>query len=99
MRIKALTAVLALGLTACGGGDSSDEAPPASTPAAAPAPAAAGVEFGMPDWMQVDNAARTVTIHLVAGLTDDNNRWELQWVLWRDRWYHRSRRLYSDNHS
>lgn len=75
MRIRALTAAFSLGLTGCGGGDSSDEAPTASTPAAAPAPAAAPEEFGMPDWMQVDNAARTVTIHLVAGLTDDNNRW------------------------
>ncbi len=77
MRIKALTAVLALicGLAACGGGDSSDEAPPASAPGAGTAPAAAPEEFRMPDWMQVDNVLRTVSIQLVAGLTDDNNRW------------------------
>ncbi len=29
----------------------------------------------MPDWMAVDNAARTVTIELIAGLTEENNRW------------------------
>ncbi len=75
MRIKALTAALVLifGLAACGGGDSSDEAPPTS--GVEPAPAATPEEFRMPDWMQVDNVGRTVNIHLVVGLTDDNNRW------------------------
>ena len=68
MRTKAWTATLVLGLTACGGGDSSNEGP-SSTPAETP-PA-----ISMPSWMQVDNTARTVAIQLVAGDTEDNNRW------------------------
>ena len=73
MRVQILAVALAAALTACGGGDTSDQAPPSSTPSAAPA--APAMEFGMPDWMQVDNAARAVSIQLVAGLTDDNNWW------------------------
>ena len=74
-----LAALVALSLVACGGGDAgSDTAEaPAAAPAAAPgggeAPAAG--DLSMPDWMTVDEAAQTVTIELVAGLTADNNRW------------------------
>ncbi len=45
---------------------------PATAPATAPAPAAAPA---MADWVTVDQSARTVTINLVAGQTDANNRW------------------------
>ncbi len=77
MRIKAFIAGLAVVLVACGGGDTPEQAPASSEPAAAPAETApsAALEFGMPDWMQVDNAARSVNIQLVAGLTQENNRW------------------------
>jgi hypothetical protein len=69
-------AAAALTLTACGGGDEAPEAPPAAEPAAPAAPPPPPPEtFGMPSWMQVDNAARTVTIQLTAGSTPDNNRW------------------------
>lgn len=80
MRTKVLLAALALGITACGGGDQPAPQPPSEAEPAAPAPApeapaAPSLEFGMPDWMQVDNDAQTVTIQLVAGSTPDNNHW------------------------
>lgn len=70
-------------LAACGGGDApgtSSGAPAASTPAPAPAPAAAMPArptgaLSIPDWYSVDNAARTVRMTIVAGLTPDNNHW------------------------
>lgn len=74
MRICVMGAVLVFGAVACGGGDAPPEAPSSSEPAE-PAPVAAAEEFGMPSWMQVDAAARTVQIQLIAGLTEDNNRW------------------------
>jgi uncharacterized cupredoxin-like copper-binding protein len=75
-RMMVFTAAAAFTLTACGGGDEAPEAPPATEPAAPAAPPPAPAEtFGMPSWMQVDNAARTVTIQLTAGSTADNNRW------------------------
>jgi len=74
-------ALFSFAMTACGGGDSSADnggAPaPAPAPAAAPPAAAApaGGALSTPDWMTVDAGARTVTIDLVAGSTDANNRW------------------------
>lgn len=63
-----LCAVVLLG---CGSGE--EGAPPASSPGAATTAAATDA---MPaDWITVDDAARTVTIALVAGETDANNRW------------------------
>jgi CBS domain-containing protein len=79
MRMKALTVGLLMALTACGGSDTADEGPPSATPSAPasqpPSTAAAPEAFGMPDWMQVDEGARTVRIEIVAGLTEENNRW------------------------
>jgi uncharacterized cupredoxin-like copper-binding protein len=66
---------VALTLAACGGGDEVPEAPPATEPAAPAPPPPPPETFGMPSWMQVDAAARTVTIQLTAGSTTDNNRW------------------------
>lgn len=75
MRTNALVAalILGLGLTACGD----------SEPADMPQPDVAeepdqGASLGMPDWFQVDEAAETVTIDLVAGATSENNYWNYQ---------------------
>lgn len=72
MRIKALTAALFVGIAACGNGDAPD--PPPATPAPAEQPAAPG-ELSQPNWFQMDEAAQTVTIDLIAGSTSDNNYW------------------------
>jgi sulfocyanin len=74
-RTMVFTAAVAFTLTACGGGDQAPEAPPATEPAAPTPPPAPPETFGMPSWMQVDQAARTVTIQLTAGSTTDNNHW------------------------
>jgi FtsP/CotA-like multicopper oxidase with cupredoxin domain len=71
MRIKALTAVLAFGLVACGG-----DAPEA--PAERAAQPAAAAALTTPDWFQVDHDANTVQIQLVAGSTNANNYWNFQ---------------------
>lgn len=69
MRIKVLTAALALGIAACGDTEPADTPPvDAPPPGQAAAPAAT-------DWFQVDEAAQTVTIDLVAGSTADNSHW------------------------
>ncbi len=63
----------AIALLGCGGGEENEG------PASAPDPAAeadAAAPAAMPaDWISVDDAARTVTVTLVAGETDANNRW------------------------
>ena len=63
----------AVALLGCGGGGEGGQPASASDPATeadAPAPAAIPA-----DWISVDDAARTVTVTLVAGETDANNRW------------------------
>jgi FtsP/CotA-like multicopper oxidase with cupredoxin domain len=70
MRIKALIAIAAFGLVACGEAPE----PPAERPDAEPAPAA----LTTPDWFQIDHDANAVDIHLVAGSTGDNNYWNFQ---------------------
>lgn len=72
--LLALTAFLA----ACGGGEPASDAPPASAPAAAaPAEPSAPTmsEMTMPEWFQVDEAARTVTMTITAGSTNAKNYW------------------------
>ena len=69
--------VAAFGLVAvgCGGGGdgaASGEAPATEQPAATEAPAAS---LSVPDWMSVDEAGMTVTLEIVAGKDDSNNRW------------------------
>ena len=76
MTRKILAIGVAIGLTACGGGDAPEGEPGAAPQAEPEAPPPAAV-FGMPDWMQVDNGAGTVVIDVVAGLTEGNNRWNL----------------------
>ena len=79
-----LAAIFAFTLVACGGGDGGTEtaeSPPAAEETGGAE--AAGEEMGggemavlsMPDWMQVDEAAQTVTMDVVAGQTDANNSW------------------------
>ncbi len=76
-----LAALVSTALIACGGGDAGEEgAQPGAAPAPAPAPAAAPAAapsgtLSMPTWMRMDQNARTVTIDVVAGQTDANNRW------------------------
>lgn len=78
-----LVATFALAATACGGGDADVDTEAdtiaADTVAAAPAPApAAGPAGGAlttPSWMTVDANAMTVTLNIVAGETEANNRW------------------------
>lgn len=70
------TTILTLGAIAlfgCGSGEqdaSAASAPDAATEADAEASATIPA-----DWISVDDAARTVTVTLVAGETDANNRW------------------------
>ncbi|MDE2794553.1 MAG: sulfocyanin-like copper-binding protein [Gemmatimonadota bacterium] len=63
----------AIALFGCGSGE--EDASAASAPDAA-TEADAEVSATIPaDWISVDDAARTVTVTLVAGETDANNRW------------------------
>jgi FtsP/CotA-like multicopper oxidase with cupredoxin domain len=76
MRTKALTVALAFGLVACGGDDAPSSQPaPGAAPGAAPAAPAGPGGLTMPDWIQADHAARTVSIELTAGSTSANNHW------------------------
>ena len=71
-----LVAALGLVITACGGGNGggAEEAAATQQPAAeAEAEAVAGLS--MPEWMSVDEAAKTVTLEIIAGKDDSNNRW------------------------
>ena len=80
MKKSPLISVLAsTALIACGGGepaqtsDSAGSSGPAAAPAAAPPPATG--EMTMPSWFQVDNEARTVSMTITAGSTNENNSW------------------------
>jgi FtsP/CotA-like multicopper oxidase with cupredoxin domain len=57
------TALLTLGLVACGGGDAGDDA--ASEPEAA-APTTVEAVITMPDWYRIDEAAQTVELDISA---------------------------------
>lgn len=72
---KGLAALVALALVGCGGGDAGTEEAEMAEGAAETAVAEAPAELTMADWITVDESARTVTIDLVAGQTDANNRW------------------------
>ncbi|HKT09593.1 MAG TPA: sulfocyanin-like copper-binding protein [Gemmatimonadaceae bacterium] len=83
-------AAMTVGLAACGGGKSANNASgnasdttaaaapgttaAAATPAAAPAAAPAG-PMTVPAWMKVDKANKTVSLDIQAGKTADNNHW------------------------
>lgn len=63
-----IATLFALTAAACAGEPREEvetEAPEAETAAA----------LTVPGWMQVDRAARTVTLQIIAGQTPDNNRW------------------------
>lgn len=72
-------ALVGLSLLACGGGDTGEEMESAETAATEAATEAAGetagAELSTPEWMQVDNAARTATLDITGGETEANNRW------------------------
>jgi hypothetical protein len=72
---SSLVAALGIAAVGCGGGGdgaASGEAPATEQPAATEAPAAS---LSVPDWMSVDEAGMTVTLEIVAGKDDSNNRW------------------------
>jgi sulfocyanin len=73
------TLSLVAALAACGGGEPPANTDATSQPAAAPAaaaqPAAPTGEMTMPDWFSVDDAAKTATMTITAGLTDAVNHW------------------------
>jgi FtsP/CotA-like multicopper oxidase with cupredoxin domain len=79
MKLLKISPVAALLVVACGGGEPQANAPaaqPAAQPAAAPAgPMAPTGPMTVPSWYVVDNAARTVTLTMIAGETPDNNYW------------------------
>jgi len=62
-------------LIGCGGGEPAQT--PDATISSAPAaePPAASREMTMPSWFQVDNEARTVSMTITAGSTNENNYW------------------------
>ena len=62
-------------LIGCGGGEPAQT--PDATISSAPAaePPAASREMTIPSWFQVDNEARTVSMTITAGSTNENNYW------------------------
>jgi len=72
-------AVFAMTALACGGGDdtATQTADTGAADAGAANPCAANPCAGMemPDWLMIDEAARTATIDITAGSTDDHNYW------------------------
>jgi sulfocyanin len=78
-RLSTLSLVVAF--AACGGGEPAENASSAAAETAAPAAPAAteaatpSGEMTMPDWMQVDEANKTVHLTVTAGLTDAKNYW------------------------
>jgi len=83
MKLKHCIPVLTVAVVACGGGESSstpqggNTSQPATSapPAAAALPAPPTGEMTMPDWYQIDRAAKTVHLTLTAGATNLNNYW------------------------
>lgn len=73
----------AIGLVACGGGKSANNAadtsaamaPPAATAGSTAVAAAPQGPMSVPSWMKVDKAKKTVTLDVHAGQTPDNNHW------------------------
>jgi len=72
--------VLAAAVAACGGGEPAQSGgggggqAPQAPAASLPAPSG---PMTMPDWYQLDEAARTVQLSIVAGQVPDNNYWNL----------------------
>ena len=76
-RFAILPALAVATLTACGGGEPA-QAPSSGSSGGGAAPAEPAVPSGemtMPQWMLVDNDARTVSMTITAGTTAENNRW------------------------
>lgn len=69
-----LAGALVLALVACGG--AADEAGTEADTMAMeePAPTTGGA-MSTPEWMTIDETARTATLEIHAGETDENNRW------------------------
>ena len=65
--------LFAVALLGCGSGQEGDRSAP--VPGTATMADAAATTAIPADWISVDDAARTVTVTLVAGQSDANNRW------------------------
>jgi sulfocyanin len=76
-RTVGLSSALAFALSAiaCGGGEGTDEAAEMEAPAEAAAPATPAPASGATDWVTADDAAKTVSMSLVAGQGTANNNW------------------------
>ena len=78
-RFSAASIFASLGLFAvgCGGGGdgAAGEGTAATGQPAETEASEAATSLGMPDWMSVDEAGQSVTIELIAGKDDSNNRW------------------------
>lgn len=74
-RFTLVSVLASMALIGCGGGEpaQTSNAPISSAPAAEPP--AASREMTMPSWFQVDNEARTVSMTITAGSTNENNYW------------------------
>ncbi len=74
-----IAALFGLALVACGGGETGQELETTETGAtetgAEGAPGGAAAGLTTPDWIQVDHDAQTVTLDIVAGQDQTNNRW------------------------
>lgn len=75
----ALATTVSLALAACGGGEPGAEGEGgAGGTAGGQRQAAAPGELSVPEWMEVDREAESVTMEIVAGATDANNYWNFQ---------------------
>ena len=74
-RFTLVSVLASTALIGCGGGEPAQ--PPEATISSAPAaePPAASREMTIPSWFQVDNEARTVSMTITAGSTNENNYW------------------------
>jgi len=82
MKLRHYMPVVAAVFVACGGGEPAEapqrggsSQPAASAPPASTLPAPPEGPLAMPEWLTVDNDARTVHLTLIAGETNKNNHW------------------------
>ena len=73
-----IASLFGLALIACGGGEAGQETETGEAETSAQTMGGgeeAASSLSTPDWMQVDHDARTVTLNVVAGQSQANNRW------------------------
>lgn len=75
--ITGMAVLFSLAIVACGGGEAGQGTAESEVTAETPATEVTetGGALSMPEWMQVDTEAQTVTLTIVAGETDSNNHW------------------------